>query len=247
LAKKGGSRSLKRLASPITYRIPRKTGKWVVKSSPGPHPSEKSIPIAILLRDVLKIARNLREVKYILRRGYVKVDAKPIKSYKWPVGLMDVISLIPTDEHYRMLPAKKYLIMPRKIGDKGEARLKPLRIKVKTMIKGGRLQLTTHDGRNFVVSREDNLSKLKPGDVLVYDLVDKKVVETVKMDIGSLGLVIGGSKIGVVGRISGIRKVDPLKPRLVLLSTEEYGDFETVFDYVFPIGVEKPVVNVEGV
>ncbi len=243
MAKKGGSRSLKRLAAPITYRVPRKTGKWVVKASPGPHPADKSVPIAIVLRDELGIARNLREVKYMLRKGYVTVDGKAIKNYKWPVGLMDVIGLTPTDEYYRMLPARKYLIMPKKIEDKSEAGIKPLRIKVKTMVKGARIQLTTHDGRNFLVSKDDPLYNLKPGDVLVYNLSEKKVEEVIRMEAGSLGLVIGGSKIGVVGEIKGIRKVDPLKPRLVLLSTEEYGEFETIFDYVFPIGVDKPVIT----
>ncbi len=243
VARKGGRRALKRLAAPITYRVPRKTGKWVVKASPGPHPADKSIPLAILLRDVLGIAKNLREVRYILRKGYVKIDGRPITDYKWPVGLMDVIELTPVNRFYRILPAKKYLIQPVEIGAE-ESSIKPLRIKVKTMVKGGKIQLTMHDGRNFLVEPDADLAKLRPGDSIIYDLVKKEVLETLPLSEGYLGLVTGGSKIGVVGEIKGIRKPDPLKPKLVKLATDLYGEFETIFDYVFVVGRDKPYINI---
>ncbi len=243
VARKGGSTRLKRLAAPITYRVPRKTGKWVVRVRPGPHPSWRSIPIAILLRDVLNIAQTLREVKYILRKGYVHVDGKPIKDYRYPIGLMDVILLTPTNEAYRMLPAKKYLIYPYRIDKDGDRNIKLLRIKNKVMVKRGRIQLTTHDGRNFLYTMDDKYSSLKPGDVLVYNVVDKKVVDYIKFDSGVLALVTGGSKIGTVAKIIEVRKPDPLKPKLVKLDTDEFGEFETIFDYVFPVGRERPVIG----
>ncbi len=243
MARKGGRTKLKRLAAPITYRVPRKTGKWVIKASPGPHPSWRSIPIGVLLRDVLGVAKTLREVKYMLRKGYVLVDARPITTYKFPVGLMDVIELTPTNEVYRILPAKKHLIYPYKVEDGGDKNIKPLRIERKTMIKGGVLQFTTHDGRNFLIKPNDELAKLKPGDTLVYDLVEKKIIDSVRLEENVLALITGGSKIATIGKVLEIRKPDPLKPRLVRLHTDVYGEFETIFDYVFPIGREKSVIK----
>lgn len=243
MARKGGRTKLKRLAAPITYRVPRKTGKWVIKASPGPHPSWRSIPVGVLLRDVLGVARTLREVKYMLRKGYVYVDARRITSYKFPVGLMDVIELTPTNEVYRILPAKKYLIYPYKIGNGEDKNLKPLRIERKTMVRGGMLQFTTHDGRNFLFKPNDELAKLKPGDVMVYDLVEKKIIDFIGLEENVLALITGGSKIATIGRVLEIRKPDPLKPRLVRLHTDVYGEFETIFDYVFPIGRDKSVIR----
>ena len=243
MAKKGGSTKLKRLAAPITYKIPRKTGKWVVKASPGPHPSWRSIPIAILIRDVLKIARTLREVKYMLRKEYIYVDGRPIKDYRFPIGLMDVVEIIPTNEAYRLLPTKRYLIHPYPIKEEADRKIKPLRIKNKVMVKGGKIQITTHDGRNFLLDKENTYSGLKPGDTLVYVLDTKEIKDFIRLEDGILALVTGGSKIGTIGKVVEIRKPDPLKPKLVKLSTEEFGEFETIFDYVFPIGKESPTIS----
>ncbi|HIQ12916.1 MAG TPA: 30S ribosomal protein S4e [Thermoprotei archaeon] len=243
MARKGGRTKLKRLAAPITYKVPRKTGTWVIKTSPGPHPSWRAIPIGVLLRDVLGIAKTLREVKYILRKGYVHVDGRLITNYKFPIGLMDIIEMIPTGEVYRILPAKKYIIHPYRIVDERDKTLKPLRIERKMMVRGGVLQFTTHDSRNFLIKQDDKLSMLKPGDSLVYDIKNKKIIDSIRLESGALALITGGSKISTVAKILEVRKPDPLKPRLVRLHTNEYGVFETVFDYIFPIGTEEPIVK----
>ena len=243
VAKKGGSTRLKRLAAPITYKVPRKTGKWVVKVSPGPHPSWRAIPIAILLRDVLKIANTLREVKYMLRKEYIIVDGKPIKDYRFPIGLMDVIFLKPTGEAYRMLPTKKYLIYPYQIPDEEGRSIKLLRVKNKVMGKGGLIQMTTHDGRNFLFKPGDEYASLKPGDVFIFNVNEKKIADVIKFEKGVLALITGGSKIGTVAKILEVRKPDPLKPRLVKLDTEQFGEFETIYEYVFPVGKDKPVIS----
>lgn len=243
MARKGGRTRFKRLAAPITYKVPRKTGKWVIKASPGPHPSSRAIPIGILLRDVLGIAKTLREVKYILRKGYVHVDGRVVINYKFPIGLMDVIELTPTGEVYRILPAKRYIIHPYRIVDEKDKTLKPLRIERKTMIKGGVLQFTTHDSRNFLIKPDDELAMLKPGGTLIYDFKNKKIIDSIRLEKGVLALITGGSKISTVAKILEIRKPDPLKPRLVRLHTHENGVFETIFDYIFPIGMDKSIVK----
>jgi len=241
VAKKGGSRKLKRLAAPRTYKVPRKIFKWAVKTMPGPHPADSSIPVAVLLRDVLGIAKNLREVKYILRKGYFKIDGKIIKEYKYPVGLMDVIELVPTKEFYRILPDTVGYLRPKKIsGD--EVKLKPLRIKNKVMVKGAKIQLTTHDGRNFLVDKDSELYLLKPGDTILYNYASRKVVDWFKMEPGNYALVVWGRKRGVSGKIVNIWKPHPLKQKMVAIEVDS-NIYETIFDYVFPIGKEEPVIS----
>ncbi len=245
MTKRGGSTRLKRLAAPITYKVPRKHFKWVVRALPGPHPMDMSLPLAVLIRDILGIARNMREVKYMLRKGYVKIDGKYIREYRFPVGLMDVIEFIPTKEFYRILPGSTIPLEPFKI-EKKEASIKPLLIKNKVMVKRGKLQFTTHDSRNFLFSSKDKMSTLKPGDVFIYDFISGKIKDVIRFEPGIYALVYWGSKRGVVGRIKEVRKVHPLKPKVVSLEMD--GEVvETVFRYVFPIGKDSPVVTVGGV
>jgi|Deesub1362A_J573_1020465.scaffolds.fasta_scaffold00001_89 small subunit ribosomal protein S4e len=246
MTKRGGSTRLKRLAAPITYKVPRKHFKWVVRTVPGPHPMDMSIPLAVLLRDVLGVARNMREVKYMLRKGYVKIDGKYVREYRFPIGLMDVVELVPTKEFYRILPGTTSPLAPYKIEKKKESSLKPLLIKNKVMVKGGNLQFTTHDGRNFLFTPKDKKSVLKPGDVFIYDFKSKKIRDVIRFEPGVYALVYWGSKRGVVGKITEVRKVHPLKPKVVSLEVD--GEvIETIFKYVFPIGKEAPVISVGGV
>ena len=205
-----------------------------------------AIPMGILLRDVLGIAQNLREVKYILRKGYVKVDHKSVRYYRYPIGLMDIIELVITNKFFRILPGRMMPLELHEIVNKKEYYIKPLLIKNKVMVSGSRLQLTTHDGRNFVFKKDDKLSSLKPGDTLVYDFKGKKIKDYIKFDVDALALVYWGGKKGFIGRIKEIKKIHSLKPRAVILEAD--GEIvETVSKYVFPIGVKSPVIDFGGV
>ena len=73
MAKRGGTRHLKRHAAPTSWKIRRKKFTWAIKPSPGPHPKERSIPLAVLLRDILGIAENAREAKKIVKAGKIAV------------------------------------------------------------------------------------------------------------------------------------------------------------------------------
>ena len=82
---------MKRLNAPRALRIHRKEKKWTVKPSPGPHPIEKSIPLSLIIRDVLDLADTLRETKKIISNGDILVDGAVKKDYKLPVGIMDIV------------------------------------------------------------------------------------------------------------------------------------------------------------
>jgi len=74
MARMGGSRHMKALAAPSVQRIPRKERPWTVKPSPGPHPSDRSLPLLLVVRDLLKLAESNREARKIIAQGEVKVD-----------------------------------------------------------------------------------------------------------------------------------------------------------------------------
>ena len=107
------------------------------------------MPLSVLLRDVLGLAKNAREGKIILAQKRVLVDGKVRRDHKFPAGLMDVIELPDADMTYRILPAVgKGLTALRISKDEGKAKL--CRIEDKSTIKKGAVQLNLHDGRNIL-------------------------------------------------------------------------------------------------
>src|SRR6266571_3186944 len=61
MARKGGSRQLKREPAPGFWPIKRKERTWAPNTRPGPHSREKSIPLVIVIREILGYARTAKE------------------------------------------------------------------------------------------------------------------------------------------------------------------------------------------
>ncbi|MBC7114759.1 MAG: 30S ribosomal protein S4e [Archaeoglobi archaeon] len=225
----------KRITAPKSWPVPRKEYKWVVKPSPGPHSQETSIPLAVVLRDILKVAHNMREVKKILNEGQIYVDGKVRKNYKFPVGLFDVISIPSIDAHYRVVYDKKGVL---RLVETEKPDVKLCKIINKTAVKGGRIQLNLHDGANIL---GDNSFSTKES--ILISLPEKNILEKVEYKEGNLALVTGGTHIGELARIKEIRIVRGPQPNRVLLS-KDGEDFETIEDYVFVVGEDEPLIEV---
>ncbi|RKY00714.1 MAG: hypothetical protein DRP54_05040 [Spirochaetes bacterium] len=142
---------LKRHAMPKWWPVPRKTHTFVVKPMPGPHPWDKSVPLKIIIRDILGYAENSYEAKKILTAGKVLVDKKVRKEPNFPVGFMDVIEIPETKKFFRMDVNEKGMGL-REISEK-ESGMKLCKIIGKTVVKGGLFQINLHDGRNIILKR----------------------------------------------------------------------------------------------
>jgi small subunit ribosomal protein S4e len=234
------SKHLKRLNAPRALRIHRKEKTWTVKSSPGPHPLEKSIPLGLFVRDYLNLVDNLREAKKIISDGEVLVDGIKRKSHKFPCGLMDVISIPKTKNDYRVLfnNRGKLTLVPTSSKD---ATWKLCRIENKTIVNGNKIQLNFHDGRNILIKKDE----YKTGDVLKINFKDKKISETYKFEKGAVSLIIGGSHIGEVANIEDIAIISSSKSNLTKMKGKS--DFSTLQEYVFPIGKTNPVIELPEV
>ena len=80
------------------------SSKWTnVKPAPGSHAIEDSLPLLVIIRDILGLADNSREAKRIINTGNVLIDGRAVKDYKFPVGFMDVLTIPKTEENYRIL------------------------------------------------------------------------------------------------------------------------------------------------
>jgi len=246
MGRMGGSKHLKRMSAPTDWPIPRKTSKWTVKPKPGGHPMEQSLPLLLIIRDILGLAKTRREVELILAEGNVKVDGKVRREDDYPVGLMDVLEISGVNTAYRLLPSpEKGLILHNIKGE--ETGFKLCKIMNKTTVKDGHLQLNLHDGRNILVKVTD---PTHPGEDVytVSDLLKVKVpgsemMEHLKFDEGVLAIVTEGKNRGLWGRVVKIGREGGSHSQAITLQDDKENQFETIVDYVFPIGKGEPWIS----
>ncbi|MBS7624215.1 30S ribosomal protein S4e [Candidatus Bathyarchaeota archaeon] len=253
MGKMGGGRHLKREAAPAFWPIHRKKYVWTLKPSPGPHPIERSIPLGIIVRDLLGLAETMREAKKIISQGKILVDGRIRRDEHFPVGLMDVVSIPEIKANYRVLPFKKGLIL-HKI-EPEEANYKICRIEDKITINGGHIQLNLHDGRNILVRSED---PSKPSgniyrtlDALKIGLPNQEILEHLRLEEGMMGIIVDGENIGKYGIIKSIDVIEGQKKRRSLVTIEDSkgATYSTILDYLFVIGDKEARISLpaEGV
>lgn len=249
MTKLGGPRHLKRLAAPRIYPVPRKRphGKYTVRTSPGPHPKESSVPLAVVLRDILGYAKNLREVRKILAQRLVYVDGRIITDYKFPVGFMDVIYIKRIEKHWRVLPHRKRLILHEITPE--EARFKIVRIIGKRYVNNGWIQLNLEDSRNILFKvkndeeRREILDKYKTWDALKISIPEQKILGHFKLEPGAYGLLMGGTHAGEHGEIIQISSQRMRKYSTVTIKNPRNEYIVTSLKYVLIVGKETPEIS----
>ena len=219
---------IKRLASPRWWPIKRKENKFVI-STRGAHPKDFSLPLLVLIRDVLKLAETNREAKRIIKSGQVIVDKKKRRDPKFGVGLFDVVEIPAMKKAWRAVPKDglSFIEIPEK-----ESGLKICKIVNKKTLKGNKNQLNLNDGRNLLTDK-----KYSTYDSLLIELPDQKVVNHLKFEKGSTVLVVKGSNAGKLAKIKIIEK-----NRLWL---DNGSLFEIPKDLVVIVGREEPLLKIE--
>ena len=238
MGKISGSTKLKRQMAPAFWQIGRKEKRFALTVSPGTHPISKSYPLAVLLRDVLKIVNNMREAKQVITSGEIKVDSIIRRDIHFPVGLMDVIEISSLDKVYRMVPKDGLIVAPVEI-PKEEKSIKLCKVIRKVTISGKKLQYGFHDGRTLVDDQKVNVN-----DTCLLTIPEQKVTNTVKLEKGSIALVISGDNAGTVGKVDDIRQGTFILPKRVLVKFKDRM-VELPVDMVMAVGVEKPLIKVE--
>ena len=227
------SRHLKRYFAPKTWKIKRKKLVFVTKPSPGPHKMSMSLPLNVVLRDILNYANNNRETKFMVANKNIMIDGIRRKDYKFPVGLFDVLSLKEIDKHFRVILDKKGKLDLIKIG-KEESTIKLCKITGKNVVKG-KTQLNLYDGRNVIMDKNN----YKVGDTILIDFNKKKleIKEHIKFGNNIQVYLTGGKHIGQTG------KVQDIIGNRIVYKTEKGDVVETLKKYAFPIGKDKPTIN----
>ena len=161
---------------PKNWLFPKRDYTYIVNPRAGQN-KDYSLPILVILRDVLKLLKTTREAKIILKEGNILVNGQIIKDTKYSVGLFDRIYVKKEEKFFTVL-----------LNDKG-------------LIVSEISQKDGSDGRNFLYDKE-----VKTGDTLIVDLKENKISRIAQLKNGSKVLILGGKHKGSIGTVESIGK-----------------------------------------
>lgn len=227
---------LKRIPSPKNWPISRKENQWTARPLPGPHGLHKCITVNIILKELLKIANTTKEVKKILQDGKLFINKIKRNEYKFPVGIMDIIEVPDLKIHNIILYNQNGDFILKDIKD---SKTKLCKVTGKTVVKNKKIQLHLHDGRNILLDK----NAYTVGDTIIFDLEKGDIKEDLKLEKGSVIYLTDGSYVGNVGKVDKIEPgtFDKKSKIIFTIGTKKY---ETLKDYAFVIGKEKPVIDI---
>jgi len=177
-----------------TWPIPRKGTKYLALAT---HNHNQSIPLIIVMREVLGMVRTKKELKKVLNEKQILINGKEIREVNYPVGLFDVISLKSGKNYRANLSNKKKIIFEELKGKDWE--VKVLKIIGKKLLNKNKVQLNLMDGRNILCEE-----KVSVGDSIIYNFKSGKIVGVVKMEKGKTGFIIEGKHAGHKGKVDSI-------------------------------------------
>lgn len=199
MAKKGGTYHTKRLAIPKAIPLSdKKKTKFMMSTAPGPHRKEMAIPLGVLIRDILKFTRTASETRKVLNGKQAFVDGKMRRDERLPIGLMDTVSFPKADKTYRIAVNRKGQLVPVEIQTK-DASKKIAKVINKHTVKGGKTNITLHDGRNILA---DN--SVRVGDSVIISVPQQKIEKVLKLESGAKCLITEGKHAGTVAKLENI-------------------------------------------
>ncbi|HEX2306184.1 MAG TPA: 30S ribosomal protein S4e [Nitrososphaeraceae archaeon] len=237
MAKKGADKRLKRQLAPRFWQVNRKSARFILNTMPGPHTRKFSYPIGVVLRDILHVCSNIREVKRSLNNGLISVDGKMVRRPNFPIGLMDIVEIKPSNEFYRFVPSNGIPLFPIKINS-DEKNLKLEKIKSKVTSEKNIYQYCLHDGRTFLSEESYNVN-----DTCLIELPKFGIKNHVQLKEGCNVIVTRGENAGNIGKVKEIKTGSFSLPKRVFLSMGEK-TVELPVDIVMAIGVESSLIQV---
>ncbi len=184
---------------------------------------------------MLRVCDTAREARAILGSRTVEIDGRVVTNPKLGVGIMDVLALKATKEQYRMLvdTLGRLHLLPI---DAEQAQWKLCRVENKTTLKGGKIQLNLHDGRNVLLAK----NAYATGTTLKLGVPKQQVMEAYPLEPGAAALLISGQHVGEIGHVERVEATR--NPRANVVHFKE--GFSTNVDKVFVIGRESPAIAV---
>ena len=211
----------KRHAMPKHWPVARKGTTFVVTPN---HSPKKGVPILVVLRDMLKIAKNRKEVKKAMKDKSVLINNRPVRDEKNPALLYDTITLVPSKKAYRLVLALNGKFNLEEISEK-EAHHKIAKVEDKKILKGKKIQINLSDGRNYISEGKSSVN-----DSVVVEFKDKKISKVLPLKEKANVLVVAGKHAGKKGSIEKI-----MKERKMVKVKSEYEDLNILIKQIMVI------------
>lgn len=186
---------LKRKIAPRTWPILRKNTVFITRPKPKGHPLELTLPLVIVMREMLGIAANKKEAQKILKTHEVTINGRRAWKTDDAVGFMDVLAI--GKDTYRMTINRNEFLQLEEVKKGNDFVLE--QIKGKTTLKGGKTQINCASGKNLIVEKDD----YKVGDTLAIKV--NKIEKHFELKEGAAVLITGGRHIGKVGNVKEIQ------------------------------------------
>jgi len=233
---RGKKKHLKRLRAPKHWLLSKLDGIYATRPRAGPHKLRECIPLSIFLRHHLRYALIENEVIKIINSRHILVNGVVVTDRKFPLGLMDIVSIPRTGENFRMILDNKGRYYARPIDEK-ESEWTVIRIVKKFTAMFGRVNCVAHNGWTLSYPHPDIMinDSVK---VLIKDKQNPEKQEVIKFKVGAEALCTGGRNKGRIGIISHRTKI-PAQQDIVRLTDTTGSVFSTQLRNLFVIGDGK--------
>ena len=232
-------RHTSRLAAPRPWQVARKATKWIAKPTSGPRTKAEGIPLVVLLRDVVGMIENQRELKYLINTKQILVNGKIYRETRFPVGLFDVISFPTIKKHYRVVLTTLGKLQATEISNK-EANTLLLQVNEKTSIKGGKLQINLSNGWNVLT---DSKTKIKVGESVLFDLNKKKITENFGFSNGSQVYFVRGKRAGHSATFKSLKETGVLRRQKIAVLELGKETIESSLNNLITVGTKKASIT----
>lgn len=177
------------------WPVPRKGNKYLALSI---HHKKSSIPLIVVIRDILKLVRTKKELKKIIKEKQIKINGKEIQKTNYPLMIFDILSLPKQNKNYKVGLGKNNKFVFNETSD-NDSISKVIKVIGKKLLKNGKVQINLSDGRNLITK-----DKIDIGNSVIYNFKDNKIEKTIKLEKGNYGFVIKGKHAGISGKIDDI-------------------------------------------
>ncbi len=183
---------LKRQKVPKSWPVFRKGTKYVVKPR---FDAKRSLPLLVILREMLKVVQNRKEAKHTIHMKQILVNNKPATDEKSSVLLFDTINLIPSKKYFSLELSDKGKFELKEI-EENKVNYKTAKIINKNILKGKKTQLNLSDGRNFLSDIKCNVN-----DSVLINFKEKKIEKCIPLKEKVKAVVFAGKHSGKTGSV----------------------------------------------
>ncbi|MCF7866549.1 hypothetical protein K9L67_03920 [Candidatus Woesearchaeota archaeon] len=227
---------MKRLTTPKTWRVARKTIKFITKPQAGGYKQSMGISINTFLKELTNVTNTTKETNYLMTKQEVLINGTRKRSRKHLVGFLESVIVPSINKSFRLIMDDKGKLKATEIKE-DEAKKTIVQIIGKTKLKGTKIQLNTLSGNNILVEEKD-AKEYKTGDSLLISLPDKKIQGHIKREKGNLAFIYTGKHAGKIGSVENIHAGD------VLIKTDKES-LETKTSYIIIVGTKKAEIIIE--